>query len=373
MQKLLKLCAVSLAVLIISALTAINAAAEELPDLGLDEYDLSLPDSITQELDKNGITPEKIDSESLSIESILSYIINLITENLKKPVALLLSLFGIILLCSISNVFASTSGSGAKNVFAVCSVLAGAAMMTASVSDAVCSAQQTLETGSVFISSFIPAFAGIVAMSGRVSSAAVFNSIVMGGAQIYMQLAANVLMPITTAIMSITLAGSVNTDLKLDALSSAAKKIIIWVLGLIMTVFVALLGIQSFITVPADTVGLKAARFTVANGVPFVGSAISDALSVMQGGIHIIRGNFGTFGIIAGAVLIFPSIISAVCYKFVLTLGGAISDLFGLSSLSALIRSAEGVMSIVVAMLACFLLMTIISISLMIYIAGGAL
>ena len=71
MQKLLKLCAVSLAVLIISALTAINAAAEELPDLGLDEYDLSLPDSITQELDKNGITPEKIDSESLSIESIL--------------------------------------------------------------------------------------------------------------------------------------------------------------------------------------------------------------------------------------------------------------------------------------------------------------
>ena len=98
MQKLLKLCAVSLAVLIISALTAINAAAEELPDLGLDEYDLSLPDSITQELDKIGITPEKIDSESLSIESILSYTINLITENLKKPVALLLSLLGIILL-----------------------------------------------------------------------------------------------------------------------------------------------------------------------------------------------------------------------------------------------------------------------------------
>ena len=48
------------------------------------------------------------------------------------------------------------------------------------------------------------------------------------------------------------------------------------------------------------------------------------------------------------------------------------SDLFGISQLTGLMKCAEGVSSIITAMLVSFLLMAVISISLMIFMAGGA-
>ena len=50
----------------------------------------------------------------------------------------------------------------------------------------------------------------------------------------------------------------------------------------------------------------------------------------------------------------------------------AFSDLFGISQLTGLMKCAEGVSSIITAMLVSFLLMAVISISLMIFMAGGA-
>ena len=199
-----------------------------------------------------------------------------------------------------------------------------------------------------------------------------FNTVVMGGAQGYMQLASKILMPVSMSILGISLAGSVCGELKLETLAQAVKKTVIWILGLIMTVFVALLAMQSFITVPSDNVGIKAARFTVSNGVPFIGGAVSDSLSVMYGGIGIIRNNFGVFGIITGGVLILPSIISVLCYKLAFSLAASFSDLFGISQLTGLMKCAEVVSSIITAMLVSFLLMAVISISLMIFMAGGA-
>ena len=193
----------------------------------------------------------------------------------------------------------------------------------------------------------------------------------MGGIQIFMHLATGVILPLSICIMGITLAGAVNTDLKLSMFCDSVKKIVIWLLGIIMTVFVALLGLQTFITAGADSVGLKATKFTVSNAVPFIGGAISDALSVMIGGVGVIKNNFGVFGVIAGAVLMLPSILSALCYKLILSFSHSISEMFSVNGLSQVIKGAESVVSVVLALLCCFLLMTVICVSLMIFLLGG--
>ena len=373
-MKTIKKYIVSIFVAIISVLMLCTYGyCEELPDFSLDEYDFSLPDSVTDVLDENNITPEKIDADVFDLNNVIDYLYTQTVRYIQSPLKLMLSLLGVILLCGLANVISDTAGGKIKGVFSVVCVLAGSSMITVSVSEVITYGNDTLSSGSVFLSSFIPAFAGLVSMAGKVTSATVFNTLVMTGAQLYVQLASNILMPVSVCVLGLTLSGSVNSDLNLNSLAENVKKIIIWILGIIMTVFVALLSVQSFITSGADSIGLKTARFTVSNAVPFVGSAVSDALSVMQGGLHLIRNNFGVFGIIAGAVLMLPSVLSAFCYKLALSLSAAVSDLFSLKSLSAVIRSAESVVSIIIAMLVCFMLMTVISVSLMIFIAGGAL
>ena len=355
-----------LIVLLTAAAFPYRAYAEE--SVIIDGYSADIPPELEKSLSDAGITPQSIDSEALSVDKVISNV----TGSIKSPLKLLISLISVTLLCSIANVFADNTSGNLKTVFSLVSVLACSTITVSAASDSLTAASKTLESGSVFLASFIPAFAGILATSGHVSSAAMFNTVVMGGAQGYMQLASKILMPVSMSILGISLAGSVCGELKLETLAQAVKKTVIWILGLIMTVFVALLAMQSFITVPSDNIGIKAARFTVSNGVPFIGGAVSDSLSVMYGGIGIIRNNFGVFGIITGGVLILPSIISVLCYKLAFSLAASFSDLFGISQLTGLMKCAEGVSSIITAMLVSFLLMAVISISLMIFMAGGA-
>ncbi len=347
-----------------------RAYAEE--SVILDGYSADIPKELEKGLSDARITPQSIDSDALSIDKVIGNVTQMIWSGVQSPLKLLISLTAVILLCSIANVFADNTGGNLKTVFSAVSVLACSTITVTAASDSLIAASKTLESGSIFLASFIPAFAGILATSGHVTSAAMFNTVVMGGAQGYMQLASKILMPVSMSILGISLAGSVCGELKLATLAEAVKKTVIWLLGLIMTVFVALLAMQSFITVPSDSVGLKAARFTVSNGVPFIGGAVSDSLSVMYGGIGLIRNNFGVFGIIVGGALILPSIISVLCYKLAFSVAASFSDLFGISQLTGLLKCAEGVSSIITAMLVSFLLMAVISISLMIFMVGGA-
>lgn len=366
---------------IITVLTALlalfvlpyTAYAEEYSqsNIILDGYSADIPDELDKSLSDVGITPDNIDSNALSLDKVISNVTSMLWESIQSPLKLLISLISVTLMCSIANVFADNTNGNLKTVFSLVSVLACSAITVTSASDSLISASKTLESGSVFLTGFIPAFAGILATSGHVTSAAMFNTIVMGGAQGFTQLASKILMPVSMSILGISLAGSVCGELKLETLAEAVKKTVIWLLGLIMTVFVALLAMQSFITVPSDSVGLKAARFTVSNGVPFIGGAVSDSLSVMYGGIGLIRNNFGVFGIIVGGALILPSIISVLCYKLAFSVAASFSDLFGISQLTGLLKCAEGVSSIITAMLVSFLLMAVISISLMIFMTGG--
>ena len=360
---------ISLLVLLSAVILPCRAYAED--SSILDGYTAEIPDEIDNELAGMGITPVNVDTDSLTVDKVINNIIEMLKNSISSPLKLLVSLLSVIMLCSIANVFAETAGGNVSTIFSVVSVLACSTITVTAASDALTAASKTLESGSVFLASFIPAFAGMVAASGHVSSAAMFNSIVMGGAQIFMQLASKVLIPVSMSVMGISLAGGVCPDLRLCSLADAVKKTVIWILGLIMTVFVALLAMQSFITVPADNVGIKAARFTVSNSVPFIGGAVSDSLSVMYGGVGLIRNNFGVFGILAGGALILPSIISVLCYKLAFSIAASASELFGISSLTGLLRCAEGVSSIIVAMLVSFLMMAIISISIMIFMAGG--
>ncbi len=346
-------------------------AFAEPPDLGLSDSNYSLPSDVTDKLYDNGITPDKTDADSLNIENIVSYLWNELCVYIVSPLKLLISIIVVVLVSSLAGTISDTTNETVKKVFNIICAVSGTTLITINVSDVISYGEKTLEQGKIFISSFIPAFAGVISMSGRVTSATVLNSFIMGGIQLFMQLATGVILPLSICIMGTTLAGTVNTDLKLSAFCDTIKKIVIWLLGIIMTIFVALLGLQTFISSGADSVGLKATKFTVSNAVPFIGGAISDALSVMLGGVGVIKNNFGVFGVIAGAVLMLPSVFSALCYKLILSFAHSISEMFSVGSLSQVIKGAESVISIVLALLCCFLLMTVICISLMLFLLGG--
>ena len=89
----------------------------------LDGYSADIPQELDRQLSAAGITPQSIDSNTLSLDKVVSNVTGMLWDSIQSPLKLLVSLLGITLLCSAANVFADNSGN-LKTVFSVVSVLA---------------------------------------------------------------------------------------------------------------------------------------------------------------------------------------------------------------------------------------------------------
>ena len=202
---------------------------------------------------------------------------------------------------------------------------------------------------------YIPVLAGVTAAGGHTASAAVFSAVALTAIQVLSRVISSVVIPLAGCIIGITAAGSIDPDLNLDWLCEGIKKFVVWGLGLIMTLFLGLLSVQSLITASADNAAMKTLKYAVSSAVPIVGGAVSDALSTVSGSISLLKTGIGGFGIAAVVCMLLPPVVTVLMYKFLLFAAGVISDLFGCTGTGKIIKSGENVMTVILAALVCVL------------------
>lgn len=315
-------------------------------------YD-AVPDEARDMLDENGITPNG-GTQDISVSEILDGLIEIVTENAGKPMKMFGSLTAVVLLSALLAGMSNTGGGAAAKVYPLVTAASAAVMISAYLSEMISVSQTAFTAASDFMMTYIPIIAGVAAAGGHTGTAAVFSSVTLVSVQILARLAASVVIPMTSCILGITAVSSIDPELKLDRLGEGIKKTVIWGLGLIMTLFLGILSIQSIITASADNAALRTVKFAVSTTVPIVGGAVSDALSTVSGSIALLKSGIGGFGIAAGACVLAPPLIAALCYRFFLFAAGVVSDLFGCDAAGKIIKSGENVMSVVTAVLSCF-------------------
>jgi stage III sporulation protein AE len=332
----------------------------------------ALPEDVRDFMRENDITPDNSGALSFTPFTVIRGLIDVFLDELGRPLRMLAALTGVILLCAVAETLRDGAGGNrASDMFGIVGVLAGAGLMITYVSECIVRGALTLNAGATFLLVFVPVFAGIMAVCGQLTTATVFSASIIAAGQIFIYITSAVLTPLASCILGVSAAGAVNPDLKIDSLAKSIAKIITWTLVLLVTIFTGLLSLQSFISTSADTVAMRAMKFTVSSTVPIVGGAVTDALATVRGSLNLVRGSTGTFGIIAGIMIIVPTMISVFCHKIALGIAAAVSDIFGLSPLSSLLRSGESVVGIIFAMLFCFTLILVISVALMLLIWNG--
>lgn len=351
-------------------LLSVNAFAAA--DFGGDEIMNALPEEVADYMMENDITAEEINCSALNVQGFFEQIWGCICEGAEKPLKMLAGLVGVIFLCAVISVLRDSTGSSSlTEAFELVGVLAGSGIVCGYMGEVIEAAKNAINGMSAFLLSYVPAFAGVMAVNGQAGTAAAYNSAVIAASELFSQITAVFLFPLASAVMGISVAASVNPDLHISAISDGIKKIVVWAIGFMMTIFTGLLSVQSFVASASDSVSLRTAKYTVSNSVPIVGGAVSDALAAVSGSISFVKSNMGGFGIIAGAGIILPSLITAVCFRFALVVAGAAGKLFGTDKLSSLLKSGESVLDIIIAMLVCFGLLTVISTALMLALGKG--
>ena len=355
----------------LAALTvfAVNINAEEAYDFGQSDIANALPPEAAEILDELNTTPDNGGTD-ITAENIFTLIWEAIKENAPKPLAMLASVIAVIILCSVTESM-QDGGNMLAGTFSTVGVLACSGIICTSFAAVMESAKTAIEALSSFLAVYIPAFAGIMAASGQTATAAAYNAAITVASQLITQLFSVLIFPLSSCIMGISIAGAINPDIKINSISEAAKRLINWSLGLLMAVFTGLLSVQGFVTAAADSVSMRAVKFTVAGAVPIVGGAVSEALQTVKSSMNLLKSTTGSFGIIASVAVMLPVVLSVALFRIALMISAAISDTFGTARLTALLRSGESVLAIVMAVMVCFWLLAVLSTAFMLAISGG--
>ena len=278
------------------------------------------------------------------------------------------ALLSVIILTSLLVNLGDASKNSLAKVFSFVSSLTTTIIVSSYLGNTLDGIISAISAASDFSLTYIPVIAGVIAVDGHTSTAALYTSVMMIAVQILTQIMVNILLPVSNCLIGISAAGSLNGDLKIDKLGDGLKKATVWGLGFVMTIFIGFLTLQSNISSASDSISLRAARFAVSTSVPYVGGAVSDALSIVKTSVGLLKSGIGSFGMLTGCCLLFPVLIDALCYRFFLFLSGIIGEILGADDVGRMIRCGENVISIVISMIICFLLFITISTTLMLII-----
>ena len=218
---------------------------------------------------------------------------------------------------------------------------------------------------------YIPVTALLLTASGSIAGSAAYYASVIGLGEGVLQLSSRVIIPFIYMLLGICIAGGVSSGVNLGGFSRTLSKASKWLLGFMMALFSAVLGIRQVLSNSLDSVSGRAARFAVSSFVPVVGSAIGEALKTIQGSVSVLKSGVGVFVIIALAVTFLPLLLRAMLWIFTLWIGRCAADVMNLPQGSRMLGSLSEVLSVLVALLICVMTVYLISTALVFTIGGS--
>ncbi|MEG0397106.1 MAG: hypothetical protein RR612_10285, partial [Oscillospiraceae bacterium] len=279
---------------------------------------------------------------------------------------------GIILLCALLNSLKSSfNNQSYEQVFSVVSVICISSAIIIPIANLIIKTSSLIKQVSNFLLSFIPVYVVIITASGKPISATAYSTAIIGVIQIISRISATVFVPLLGIYMAFCLIGSASHEINVEGIAKTVKTSVIVALTFLMTIFVGLLTVKSVVAASADTVALRTAKFAIGAFLPVVGSAISEALSSVQGFLGVIKSTVGGFGIIAVIAAFIPSIVTVLMMQLSLSLAGGISEALSTDKITSLVRSAQSVLSLILGITITFGVLLIVSLGVMLTVSGG--
>ena len=339
---------------------------------GADALLRELTPEVKKQLKDIGVTsPSWQELNSMSFFDIFGSIMNTIQQQSVTPLNCVVKIMGVVMLVALINSVKSSLGSSSLTA-----VLNSVATLTVSIIliQPVC---QTIEYSTTiiklsadFMLIFIPVMAGIMLTMGQSLQAAGSYTMVMGAGTAVSQISNNILVPLLSTFLGISVVSGISQRVNLNGFCELINKVLKWVLTFTMSVFTAILTMQSIISSSADSAGVKATRFAISSFVPLVGGALSEAYQTVRGCMGMLKSGVGVFAILATGTIYLPAIISCLLWLAAINIAIALAGVFDMGDIIKLLKSVTTVINSLIAILLCCMIIFIVSSAIMLM-AGG--
>ncbi len=228
---------------------------------------------------------------------------------------ILLTLFAVVLQ-TVQNAFESKTVN--KVAYAVI-YLVLITLALSSFSLAVSYTNNAIDAMSNFMIALLPLVLSILASVGSITSVAFFHPIILFLINTSGVLISTIVLPLFFLSALLHIVSSLNDHYKATQLANLLKNAGLAILGVFLTIFIGVIGIQGAAAAVTDGVAVRTAKFVTGNFIPVIGRMFTDAADTVISASMLLKNTVGIVGvIIVLSIALFPAIkvfVIAVIYK----------------------------------------------------------
>ena len=230
----------------------------------------------------------------LNISGFAGIIINSLGDELKTGISGIIAILIVIIIHSVLKaVIENLSNSNTGQIAYFVEYLAIVSIITANFSDILSITKISINNLINFMRLFVPILMALMLTSGGLASSSTLGGILILFINIIGTIISSLLIPL---IMCSTVLGIVNSfsdRTQVAELSKFMKSAVLWILGIILTLFVCSLTLQGTLSSSVDGVTSKTAKAAISTFIPFVGKIMGDTLDTVIGCTNILKNTFG--------------------------------------------------------------------------------
>jgi stage III sporulation protein AE len=149
-----------------------------------------------------------------------------------------------------------------------------------------------------FMMLLIPILTALMLTTGAIVSTTVTESVLLVLINVIGRIIGNLIIPLLLAGTSLAIVNSVSDKVQVSRLAKFINSLAVWILGVVLTVFVAVLLIEGTLSTSVDGLTAKTAKTAISTFIPVVGKIMGDTVDTVIGCANLLKNAVGIIGVL---------------------------------------------------------------------------
>lgn len=222
-----------------------------------------------------------------------------------------------------------------------------------------------------FINLLVPILITLMIATGSIASAGMLEPIILFIITVIGNFIVNIIIPIVLMSTALSIISQISDRVQIDKLSKFFKSSVVWVLGVVLTLFVGITSLEGTLSSSVDGITAKTTKAAVSSFVPVVGKILGDAVDTVMGCSIILKNALGIVGVIIIIGICVTPILKLVILMTMYYLGAALCQPIADGKIIKLLSQMGDTFKLLLAILSSVSVMLIIGVTLVIKISNA--
>lgn len=224
-----------------------------------------------------------------------------------------------------------------------------------------------------FMNNLIPILITLMLTTGNIVSANLLQPIILFIITFIGNFITAIIIPFVLVSTALGIVSNISDRIQINKLAKFFNSTVIWILGIVLTLFVGIVSVEGSMSSTVDGVTAKTAKAAVSTFIPVVGKILGDAVDTVIGCSSILKNAVGIVGVIVIVAICVLPIIKLAFLMFLYYLGAAVCEPIADSKIIKLLEQIGDTFKILLAIMCSISVMLIIGTTLVIKISNSGL